>query len=161
MTGIRSWTVEVTRKGSCCQNGAGSYPLSLGVLPPVPQPSEREQLAFIHFEAEWLLRCAFSRPFVEPVCWNQKPTKSQRIAEGRLCGCCLRPCVDRARRDGRVLCPMCNQTPLHQRKLPDWFLWILADHGNRLRGRNVEARRPVVILRIAVEVFLNDLLPPR
>jgi hypothetical protein len=56
---------------------------------------------------------------------------------------------------------MWNQTPAHKRNLPHWFLRMLADNGHRLGWSDIEPRVPIVVPRIAVEMFLDDLLPPR
>src|SRR5438552_16538807 len=38
---------------------------------------------------------------------------------------------------------------------------MLADHRYGLRGSDVVSRTPAFVLRVAVEIFLDDLLPPR
>jgi|HubBroStandDraft_6_1064221.scaffolds.fasta_scaffold1061571_2 hypothetical protein len=59
-----------------------------------------------------------------------------------------------------VFHPMWNKNPLHQRKLPKWFLRILANHGHGLGRRNVVAQAPLLFTRDAIEVFIDDLLSP-
>ena len=86
MTGIRSWTAEVTALGVVVRIEQVFTHCPLASFQPSHKSGECEQLALIHFEAEWLLRCAFSRPFVEPICWNQTPTELHRIAKRRLRG---------------------------------------------------------------------------
>jgi hypothetical protein len=44
--------------------------------------------------------------------------------------------------------------------LSDGFLGILPDHRDRLCGRNVIARNPILFAGHCVEVFLNKLLSP-
>src|SRR5215813_2671857 len=73
----------------CGQNRACLDPLPLRVLPSVPQPSELEQLAFVHFKAVRLLGCSCSLPFVKAIGGNQTPSEFQRITERRFCCGCL------------------------------------------------------------------------
>ena len=136
-------------------------PLPFGVLPPVPDSREREQLAFIYFKAERLLGRACSLPFIEAICGDQTSAESQRIAKCGLGSCRLRFRVDRTRRNRRFFCPVRNQTPAHGRGLADRFCRVLADYGDRLRRSNIETRRPVVIPRRSIEILLDDLLSPR
>ena len=55
---------------------------------------------------------------------------------------------------------MGNESPFHERNLPDWFLRVLAQDGNSLSWSDVVTRVPVVIPRGSVEVLLNNLLTP-
>src|SRR5208282_6330869 len=69
-----------------------------------------------------------------------------------------RSCVNHPGSTGGVLRPMWNETPLHERKLPDWFFRILADHRDWLGGCDVVARSPVRLIRNRIEVLLDKLL---
>ena len=51
--------------------------------------------------------------------------------------------------------------PLHQGEFTDGFLWMLANNGDGLCGRNVVAGSPLLFVRGAIEVLLNKLLPSR
>ena len=52
--------------------------------------------------------------------------------------------------------------PSHQRQLSDGFLRVLANNGDGLGGRNIEAGIPFwVVGNGSVEELFNDLLPPR
>src|SRR5215469_6426700 len=86
---------------------------------------------------------------------------SQRIAESWLRGGCLRLCVDRASRNRRVFCPTGNKSPTHSRNLTDWFLRMLPDHRDWLRGSDVVPGTPVVLPIGSVEMLLDYLLSPR
>jgi hypothetical protein len=46
---------------------------------------------------------------------------------------------------------MRDETPFHQRNLPDWFFWMLPNHRNGLSWSNIEARIPIVIPRRSVD----------
>src|SRR2546422_5714273 len=106
--------------------------------------------------------CNFmSHPFVETVCGNQAPSKSQRIGERGFRARCFRPRVEHPRCDRGVFRPRWNQSPADQRQFSDWFLWILANDRDRLGRGDVVTGTPVVFTRDAVEILFDNLLSPR
>ena len=78
------------------------------------------------------------------------------IAKRGFRGGCLRPCVNHLRSGRWVFRPRWNEPPSHRRQFANRFLRILADHRNRLSRRDVVARRPVIIPRGTVEIFLDS-----
>jgi hypothetical protein len=159
ITGILSWTAEVKAFGvvvkiahvrNHCPSHSSTHPTI----------RKREQLALAYFEAVRVLGCARLCRLVKAICGNQTSAELELIMECRLRRGCLRFRVDRVCRDGRVFRPVWNETPLHRRNPPDWFLRILPDYWNGLRRGDVESRRPVVP-RSSLEIPLDELLPAR
>jgi len=102
-----------------------------------------------------------SQPLVKTIGGNQAPAKFQRIAERGFRSRCFRPRIDHACGNGRVSRPRGNESPAHQRQFPHRLLRILADNGDRLGGGDVVPRAPIWFVASAIEVFLDNLLPPR
>ena len=75
MTGIRSWTAEVTAFGVVVRIEQVLTQLPLGVFPAIPYSREREQLAIVDFKAVGLLGFPRSLPLVKSVCRNQAPAE--------------------------------------------------------------------------------------
>ena len=105
MTGIRSWTAEVTALGVVVRIEQVLSIVSLGSFQPIPQSREREQLPVVDFEAVRLLGFPVSLPLVKAVRRNQAPAGFQSIAERGLRGRRFRPCVDHAWRRQTNLSP--------------------------------------------------------
>ena len=129
------------------------------VFPAIPQSCESEQFATPDFEAKWLFRPSLSHPFVKTVRWNQASAESQSIPKRWPLMSRFRPCVDHACADRRVFRPRWNESPFHEREFTNGFLGMLANDGNGLRGSDVVARNPILLVRGAIEVFLDNLLP--
>ena len=53
------------------------------------------------------------------------------------------------------------KAPSHCGKSSNGLTGILADCHNRLRGRDIVARTPLVLLGDCAEILLNELLSPR
>ena len=54
-----------------------------------------------------------------------------------------------------------NESPSHLRQFPDWLLRILANHRDWLGRCDVVPGSPILFVRGAIEVFLDDLLSAR
>ncbi len=160
MTGIRSWTAEVTAFGRRSQNRTGLHPVATRVFPAIPDSRERKHLRVIDFKTVRLLGLPDSLPLVKSVCWDQAPARLQRIAERGLRPRGFRSCVNHPGSAGRVFRPRWNQSPTEQRQFPNRFLRILANDRNRLSGGNVVARIPVFLARRTGKMLLNNLLSP-
>lgn len=106
------------------QDGAGLYPLTSGILPPIPQPGEREQLSSAHFKTVRLFASCGALPFVEAVGRDQAPADFQRIAESGFRGRRLRLCINRAHGNRTVFCPVRNEAPAHPRQFTDIVLGV-------------------------------------
>src|SRR5262249_693794 len=94
----------------------------------------------------------------ESVGRNQTPTKSQRISESGLRACSLRSGIDCSCSNRSVFCPTGDESPPHQRDYADGLFGLLANKWDKLRRSDVVARVPVLVPRVGVEVFLDDLL---
>ena len=130
-------------------------PLSTGVFPAIPQPSECEQRPVIDFKAVRLLRFARPRPLVESVRRDETSAVGEWITERWLSRRRLRSGVNHTGSGGRLFRPTWNETPAHQRQQSDGLFWMLADHRDLLGGSDVVAGVPVFFARDGVEVLLD------
>jgi hypothetical protein len=127
----------------------------------IPEAGEREQVAVVHLEAEWLLCLACPLPFIEAIGGDEAAARSERFAEGGKRARRFRSGVNHPRCARAVLRPRRNEAPADKRQVTHWLLRVLADDRNRLRRSEVVPRTPVALPRIRGEVLFEELLPPR
>ena len=106
--------------------------------------------------------CNFmSHPLIKSICWNETALRFKRLPERGSCGHRLRPPIDGLVSNGRIFGPRRNESPSHHRELPGGLVGILADCQNRLRGGDVVAGTPLVLVGDCAEILLDKLLSPR
>jgi hypothetical protein len=160
MTGIRSWTGEVTAFGVVVRIEQVLIHCPFGSLA-IPQSCECKQVAVVDFKTVRLLHFALPLPLVESVCRNETSTGSKWIAERGYCRCCFRSRVNHSCSAGQVFRPGRNESPTHARQVPMRFLRVLSDDRDRLSRSNVVAGTPVWFIRHRVEILFDKLFPAR
>jgi hypothetical protein len=143
------------------QDRARFDPLSARVFPAIPQPCECKQRPVTDFKTVRLLRFARPLPLVKPVRWDEASTVGQRITERGLRRSRLTSGVNHHRCTRHILRPRWDESPTHQRQLPPWFFWVLANDGDGLGWCDVVAGIPLRLVRRRVEVLLDKLFPTR
>src|ERR1019366_5266798 len=108
MTGIRSWTAEVTAFGVVVRIEQLSTVLPLASFQRSHNPANANNSPSIDLEAVWLLGFPRPHPLVKAVCGNQAPTRFQRLTECRSRASSFRPGIDHACADSRVFRPRWN-----------------------------------------------------
>src|ERR1700730_11463649 len=114
MTGMRSWTAEVTAFGVVVRMEQVFTQLPLVSFQRSHIPAKANNSPPFTSKQNGCLALPSSLPFIETVCGNEAPAVLQRITKCGLRGCCFRPCVDHSCPDGRVFRPRRNEPPAHQ-----------------------------------------------
>ena len=163
MTGIRSWTLDGHGIRGRGQDRAGLDPVAIGVFPTIPHSREREQLPLDlpqNNMAAWL--CPSSLPLVKSVRRDQAPCDAFSGSRNAGFVAAVSDLALIMLAAPEVSFAQCGMRPHRiSESSRTRFLRILADHRDRLRGRDVVARRPFIVPRATVEIFLDKLLPPR
>src|SRR6516225_2533077 len=107
-----------------------------------------------------LFRPAGSFPLVEAVRWYQTPAILKCFAERRFVEVGFGTGVNHLLTDARIFRPVRDQTPAHQRELPNSQLLVLTDDANVLSGSNVVAWLPIDLVH-RIEILGNQLLSSR
>jgi hypothetical protein len=84
MTGMRSWTAEVTAFGAVVRIEQDLTHCPLGSFQRSQSPSNANNSPSPTSKQYGCLALPVRHPLVKPVCWNQAPPRFQRIAERGL-----------------------------------------------------------------------------
>src|SRR5205085_3538900 len=125
--------------------------------PSLPEAGEGERPPVLELEIIGPLGSPLLIPFEEAVGDHKTRPALERLSEGGLLGERLAPRVDQLIRDAGVFGPARDESPIQIYKFSAFSARVSANGGDRLRRRDVEARRKLVIY-LYIELFCDNFL---